>query len=118
MSSVHSTDSPRAHVLTAVLLACVMALIATFAFGTDAQAATRAQQTSKAAGQASFFCFAWQCSNHYRTGARWSGTTLVTTWHISNPRNMLYHGNCTHVANMLITVNSRNGVVSRLVNCS
>ena len=50
-------------------------------FSADAQAAiSRSQQASRAAGRASFFCFAWQCRNHYRrTAVYTSGGTLKTT---------------------------------------
>ena len=87
-------------------------------FSADADAAfSHGAQLSKARGQASFFCFAWQCRGYYRTSASWSGTRLTTTWHITRPRNMLYHADCMIYAKMIIRVNSAGGVASSLSRC-
>lgn len=88
-------------------------------FSADAQAAiSRSQQASRAAGRASFFCFAWQCRNHYRrTAVFTSGGTLKTTWRLTYPRNMLWHGDCRTYANMAISVTSSGGIRGSLINC-
>lgn len=88
-------------------------------FSADADAAvSHATQLSKARGQASFFCFAWQCSGYARTSYAWIGTKLKTTWHLVKPRNMLGHPNCRSYANMVIYVNSAGTVASGLIHCA
>ena len=64
---------------TARLVAATVAVAATCAFASSAMALTRAQQAAKAAGQASFQCFAHSCSGYKLLG-------------VSGPRNglMLY----------------------------
>ena len=88
-------------------------------FSADAHAAiSRAQQASRAAGRASFFCFAWQCRSYYRRTAVYTSTgTLKTTWRLAYPRNMLWHGECRTYANMLITVTNTGGIRGSLINC-
>jgi len=87
-------------------------------FSADADAAiSRSQQLSKATGQASFFCYAWQCRGYHRTSASWTGTKLKTTWTLTRPRNMLWHGDCTIYAKMVISVSSTGGVASSLASC-
>jgi hypothetical protein len=88
-------------------------------FGADADAAvSRSTQVGNAYGQASFFCFAWQCRSYYRMTATWTGSKLKTTWHLNNPRNMLGHGTCTRYANMTIWVDSTGHVSSGLNRCA
>lgn len=85
----------------------------------DADAAiSRSQQASRAAGRASFFCFAWQCRSYYRRTAVYTSTgTLKTTWRLNYPRNMLWHGECRTYANMAISVTSSGGIRGSLINC-
>jgi hypothetical protein len=104
---------------TSRLIALVAALALLSFSAADAQGAiSRSQQASKAAGRASFFCFAWQCRGYYRRTAVWtSGGTLKTTWRLNYPRNMLWHGECRTYANMAISVTSSGGVRGSLMSC-
>jgi hypothetical protein len=98
-------------------LAAALALLLT-SFGADAQAAlSKAQRSARASGQAAFFCYAWNCSSRTRITAAYSGSTLRTTWRLTDPHHMLGHGNCTKVANMSINVTSTGAITSRLLSC-
>jgi hypothetical protein len=79
---------------------------------------SKAAQVSKAASQASFFCYAWQCSSRSRVGAAYSGGTLKTLWRLNNPKNIIGHAKCRTWVLMSIDVTSSGGVRSRLVKCA
>jgi hypothetical protein len=103
--------------MTRRIILLVAALGAGLALSTGSAAAiTGAQQASKAQGQASFFCFAWQCRKYVRTGAAFAGTTLVTRWHLYNP-SVFGHPNCRTYADMMINVTRGGAVSSRLLRC-
>ena len=91
-------------------------VVGSFSAHADA-AISHSKQLSKAAGQASFFCYAWQCRSYFRTSATWSGTKLISTWRLSRPRNMLWHPDCTIYANMIIRVTSTGSITSSLARC-
>lgn len=100
-----------------VALAATFVLLLT-SFGANAEAAlSHAQQSSRATGQAAFFCYAWNCASRTRITAAYSGSTLRTTWRLTNPHHMFGHGNCTKVANMSINVTSTGSITSRLISC-
>jgi hypothetical protein len=102
--------------LVALVAACALLLVGSF--GTDAHAAiSHSKQLSRAYGQASFFCYAWQCRGYSRTSASWTGGKLKTTWHLTRPRNMLWHADCTIYANMVIWVSSTGSISSGLARC-
>lgn len=102
--------------LVALVAACALLLGSSFTASADA-AVSHATQLSKARGHASFFCFAWQCRSFARTSYSWRGTKLTTRWRISRPRNVMYHGDCTIYADMVIYVNSSGGTSAGMVRC-
>jgi hypothetical protein len=100
------------------LFATLALLVAGLSVTSGAQAAiSKAAQANKAAGQASFFCLAWQCQSRTRRLAVYSGTTLVTRWHFGHPRNMIGHPKCRTFADVLISVTSGGTVRSNLLRC-
>ena len=112
----HSLSPSRTSALAA--LAIALALLLTSFSGSADAAISKSQQSARATGQAAFFCYAWRCSTKTRITASYSpGGTLRTTWRLTNPRNMLWHGNCTRVANMGINVTSSGAITSRLLSC-
>jgi hypothetical protein len=102
--------------LTALVAAFALLLCSFGVAGANA-ALSHSAQLSKARGQASFFCYAWSCTGYARTSYSWTGTRLKTTWHLTRPRHMLWHADCTIYANMVIYVNSAGTVSSGLVKC-
>lgn len=106
----------RPTLVLAGLLAALALLLAGPLAG-DAAAITKAQQVNKAAGQASFFCYAWQCREKLRRVALFSGGTFRTLWKLTYPHHILGHGNCTSYALMSIDVTATGRVVSRMVRC-
>ena len=102
---------------TGVLAALVAALALLFAAPFANAAISKRQQSLRAAGQAAFFCYAWDCGSRTRITAVYSGSTLRTTWRLTTPHHMFGHGNCTRVANMSINVTSGGSITSRLISC-
>jgi hypothetical protein len=100
-----------------VLAACVAALTLLLAAPFAEAAISKRQQAVRAAGQAAFFCYAWDCASRTRVTAVYSGSTLKTTWRLTSPHHMFGHGNCTRVANMAINVTSGGSITSRLISC-
>jgi hypothetical protein len=111
----HSLTPGKTSGLAALAIALAL-LLTSFSASADA-ALSHAQQASRAAGQAAFFCYAWNCSSRTRITAAYSGSTLRTTWRLTNPHHMFGHGNCTRVANMSINVTSSGSITSRLLSC-
>jgi hypothetical protein len=87
-------------------------------YSADALAIMAGRQAHKAAGQASFFCYAWQCRRYVRTSARRSGGTLKTTWHLYYPKGIFGRPHCKSWVSMSIDVTSGGRVVSRLLSCA